>query len=83
MWLKTSDKANEAELNKTQRPGIDKFYFYTRDPFESKCQLLMNGREKIGTNYLKVFVDYSETIDDVYKNLDYNPTKKKKCVNRV
>ena len=27
----------------------------------------------------KAFIDYSQTIDDVYKNLeDYNPTKKRK-----
>ena len=30
----------------------------------------------------KAFIDYSQTIDDVYENLkDYNPTKKKKNTN--
>ena len=51
------------------------------DPFESKYQLLINGREKVETEilkYPKAFTDYSETIDDVYENLeDYNPTKKR------
>ena len=29
----------------------------------------------------KAFCDYSQTIDDVYKNLeDYNPTKKRKVL---
>ena len=28
----------------------------------------------------KAFIDYSQTIDDVYETLeDYNPIKKKKC----
>ena len=55
-----------------------------KDPFESKYQLLINGKEKVGikelTN-LRVFVDYSQTIDDVYENLeDYNPPKKRKTL---
>ena len=31
---------------------------------------------------LKAFVDYSQTIDDVYRNLeeDYNPTKKRRVL---
>ena len=47
-------------------------------PLESKYQLLIKQREKVGIESLKnpkVFVDYSETIDDVYENLeDYNAT---------
>ena len=43
--------------------------------------MLINGREKVGTEILKnpkVFIDYSQTIDDIYENLeDYNPTKKR------
>ena len=32
----------------------------------------------------KAFIDYSQTIDDVYENLGgYNPTKKTKSVNSV
>ena len=45
-------------------------------------QLLINGCEKVGIENLKnpkAFIDYSQTIDDVYENLeDYNPTKKKR-----
>ena len=66
---------------KHQRPDIDEIYLYVKDPFESKYQLLVNGREKVGTENLKnpkAFIDYSQTIDDVYKYLeDYNPTKKR------
>ena len=45
-----------------------------------KYELLIKGREKVGFEKLKIpkaFVDYSQTIDYVYENLeDYNPTKK-------
>ena len=55
---------------------------YLRDPFESKYQLLINEREKVGIKELKngkAFINYSQAIDDVYKNLQYyNPTMKRK-----
>ena len=56
-------------------------YLYVKDPFESKYQLLLNRREKVGITELKnpkVFIDYSQKVDNVYENLeDYNPTKKR------
>ena len=49
--------------------------------FESKYQVLINGREKVGIKKLKypqAFIDYLQTIDNIYENLeDYNPAKKK------
>ena len=63
-----------------QQPDIDKIYLYIKDLFESKYQFLINGREKVGIENLKnpkAFFDYSQTVDDVYENLEeYNPTKK-------
>ena len=45
---------------------------------------LINRREKEGIETLKnskAFIEYSQTIDDVYENLeDYNPTKKRKVL---
>ena len=35
-------------LIKHQRPHIDKIYFCIKAPFESKYQLLINGRSKVG-----------------------------------
>ena len=67
-------------LIKNQRSYIDKIYLYVQDPFESNYQLLINGREKVGIKKLKnprAFTDYSQTIDNVYENLeDYHPIKK-------
>ena len=69
-------------LIKNQRPDIDKFYLYVNYPFESKYQLLINGREKVGIKKLenpKAFIDSSQTIDDAYENLeDYNSGKKRR-----
>ena len=45
---------------KYQRPDIDKIYLYVTDPFESKYQLFIKGREKVGTENLKnpkAFID--------------------------
>ena len=71
-------------LIKHQRLDIDKIYLYVKDPFKSKYQLLITGREKLGIEILKnlkAFVDYSQTIDHVYENLeDDNPTKKRRAL---
>ena len=59
-------------------------YLYVKDPFESKYQLLINEREKVGIENLKnpkEFIDYSQKIDDVYKNMkEFNPTKKRRVL---
>ena len=69
-------------LIKHQQPDIDKIYLYVKDPFESKYQLRINGREKVVVENLKTskaFIDYSQTVGDVYENLeDYNPTIKRR-----
>ena len=66
------------------RPDIDKIYLYVKDLFESKYQLLVNGREKVGKENLRnpqAFIDYSQTIAGVYKNLEnYDPTKKRRIL---
>ena len=51
---------------------------------KSNYQLFIYGREKVGIKILKnpkAFIDYSQTIDDTYENLeDYNPTKKRRAL---
>ena len=44
-WCKTNAFIN---LIKHQRTDIDTIYLYIKDPFESKYQLLINGRDKEG-----------------------------------
>ena len=66
------------------QPDIDKIYLYAKDPYEKKYQYLINKREKVGLNYFndpKAFMEYSNDVQDVYKNIeDYNPTKKHKIL---
>ena len=78
-----SGKSNALQnLIKSQRSDIDKICLYVKNPFQSKYQLLINGREKVRIETLKntkAFIDYSQTVDDVHENLeDYNPTKKRR-----
>ena len=40
-------------LIKHQPPDNDKIYLYVKDRFESKYQLLINEREKVGIEILK------------------------------
>ena len=77
-----SEKTNVLlNLTKNQWQDIDNIYLYVKDPFESKCQLLINGREKVGIKKLKnlkAFTDYLQTTDDAYENFENsNPTKKR------
>ena len=71
-------------LIKHQRPDIGKVYLNVKDPFESKYQLLINEREKVGIEILKnpkSFIDYSQTIDGIYGNLeDYHLTSKRRVL---
>ena len=61
-------------------PDIDKIYLYTKNPYEAKYQLLTNKRESTGLKYLndsKNFIDYSDDMDDIYKNIEENNPNKK------
>ena len=66
------------------QPDIDKIYLYPKDPYEKKYQYLINKRENVGLNNFndpKAFMEYSNDMQDVYKNIeDYNPIKKRKVL---
>ena len=50
-------------------PDINKVYFYAKDPYKAKYELLINKRESTGLKYLndsKTFIEYSNDMDDVY-----------------
>ena len=55
-----------------------------KDPYEAKYQFLINKRESTGLkqfNDPKHSVEYSNYMQDVYKNIDeYNPSKKRKIL---
>ena len=66
------------------RADIDKIYLYAKDPYEAKYQYLIKKREKVGLDHFddpKAFVEYSNDMYDVYKNIeDYNQRKKRKVL---
>ena len=80
-----SEKTN-ALLNLIQKQNddspIDKIYLFAKDLSEPKYQLLIERRENAGTknyNDPSVFIEYSNTVDDVYNNFDdYNSKRKRK-----
>ena len=61
------------------QPNIDKIYLYAKDPYEVKCQYLIKKREKGGFDHFndpKAFMEYSNDMKDVYKNIEeYNLRK--------
>ena len=63
-------------------PDIDKMYLYAKNPYEAKYHLLINKIESTGLKYLndsKAFIEYSNDMDDIFKNIEeYNPNKKRK-----
>ena len=66
------------------QPDIDKIYLYAKDPYEDKYQYLINKKESVGINHLnhhKTFIEYSNDMHKVYKNIDnYNPDKENKVL---
>ena len=66
------------------QPDIDKIYLYAKEPYEAKYQYLINKHEKVGLDHFKdpkVFMEFSNDVQDVYKNIeDYNPGKKRKIL---
>ena len=57
---------------------------YAKDPHEAKYQFLINKRKSTGLKHFndpKAFIEYSNDMQDVYKNIDeYNPDKENKIL---
>ena len=65
-------------------PDIDKIYLYAKDPDETKYHFLINKQESThlkNLNDSKASIEYSNDMDDSYKNIEeYNPNKKQKTL---
>ena len=63
---------------------IGKKFLYVKGLYEAKCQLLINKRESTELKYLndsKTFIECSNDMDNVHKNIkEYNPNKKRKTL---
>ena len=57
---------------------------YAKGPYEAKYQYLVNKREGVGLNHFndpKAFIEYSNDMHYVYKNIDeYNLDKENKIL---
>ena len=71
-------------LTKYRQADFDKIYLYIKDVFESKYQLRTREERKQGLKNFKnskAFIDYSQTTNNIYENLEiYDPTKKRKVL---
>ena len=63
---------------------IDKIYLYDKDPYEANHQLLTNKCEVACLRHFNdsaTFIECSNDMDDIYKNIkDYNPNKKRRIL---
>ena len=67
-----------------EQRDMDKIYLYAKDLGESKYEHLIKNRKNAGVKHLndaKVFIDCSNTMNDVYENIDlYNPSRQRKVL---
>ena len=67
-----------------EQKDTDKMYLYAKDLSEPNYEYLIKNRENVGikdVNDSNAFIEYSYTMDDVYKNIDdYNPSRKRKIL---
>ena len=65
-----------------EQNGIDNIYLHARDLNKPKYDYLIKKREDAGKKHLnnaKAFIECSNTMDDVYENIDdYIPIRKRK-----
>ena len=71
-------------ITQFKQPDIDKICLYANDPFEAKRQFLIKKRKSAGLKHFKdskAFIEYSNYVDNTYKNIEeYNPNKKCKIL---
>ena len=67
-----------------EQDNIDKIYLCTRDLSKPKYEFMIKKREYAGTKYFSdrnAFIECSDTMDDVYENIDdYKPNKQRKIL---
>ena len=67
-----SGKTNSLFNLINHQPDIDKIYLYANDLNKAKDQFLIKKREDVGTmhfNDSKAFIEYSNDIDEIYRNI--------------
>ena len=66
------------------QPAIDKIYIYAKNSYEAKYQFSINKPKSTGSkpfDDFKTFIQYSNSMDDIYTNIkEYNPNKERKVL---
>ena len=79
-----SGKTNTIPNLINEQKDIDKIYLYTKDLSEPKYEFLSKNRENTAIKHLNdsnAFIECSNTMDDIYKNIyEYNPNRKRKIL---
>ena len=79
-----SGKTNKLLNLINEQSDIDKIYLYAKDLSEPKYEYLIKRRENVEIKHVNnsnAFIECSNTMDDVYKNIhDYNPNRRRKIV---
>ena len=79
-----SGKTNALHNLINEQDDIDKIYLYAKDLSEPKYEFLIKKREDAGIKHFndtEAFIECSNTMDDVYENIDnYNPSRKRKIL---
>ena len=79
-----SEKTNTLLNLINEQKDIDKIYLYAKDLSESKYEYLIKNRENAGIKHLndsKAFIECSNTMGDIYENIDnYNLNRKRKIL---
>ena len=68
------------------QPDIGKIYLYAKDPYEKKYQFLINNRQDVGIRHLinrKAFIEYSDEMHHVYKNIEKYNLGEEQCINSI
>ena len=76
-WGKTNALLNLIN----NQSDIDKICLHVKDPYEAKYQFLITKRESTGLKHFndpKVFIEYSNDMQAVYKNIDENNVDKER-----
>ena len=67
-----------------EQNNIDRIYLYAKDLSEPKYEVLIKKRKNAGIKHLNdssAFIECSNTMDDVYENIDhYNLSRKRKIL---
>ena len=75
-----SGKTNMLHNLINEKDDINKIYLYTKDLSQPKYDFLIKKCENAGIRHLNnsnAFIECSNTMDDVYENIDeYNPNRK-------